>query len=308
MWPAGFDRPATTDIQVFTASQSTDTTEGWQSYTRPDGASWVFILLISSGGGGGMGAGGAATLAPGGGGSGSMTRLMAPAFLLPQRLYIRAGNGGLGATTSGAGGTGTTSYVCVLPNTTQSNIVLSAVGGTGAAGAASFSGGAGAAAVAATAGPFIGNGLFVSVAGQGGTQGSNTTNGAATDITPGTSGLIVTSGAGGGNGTAQGGSCSSAGGSWRLISGGAGTSGTGGRNGFRTNHMIAANLLNMGSDAPMVFSGGSGGGGHSTGAAGGAGSGAYGCGGGGGGNSSGVGGTAGTGGNGGSALIIIMAW
>ena len=134
MWPIGqVDgiKRSTTNFTVFTAVQSVTTTNGWVSWTKPFGVSWVYIFLQAAGGGGGKGAGGAATVASGGGGAGGNSKLLVPAFLLPDTLYVRPGSGGAGSTTSANATAGTQSYVSIQPNTTTANLVLTQAGGGG---------------------------------------------------------------------------------------------------------------------------------------------------------------------------------
>lgn len=292
----------TANIQVFNAIENSTTTNSWVTWNKPQGCSWVYMLMIAAGGGGGKGAGGAATVAPGGGGSGGHSRLWIPAFLLPDTLFIRVGNGGLGATTSANGSAGTQTYICVQPNTTAANILMTQPGGGGGAGAAAATAGTAGSAGTATGAVWQGIGLWVSVAGQAGTAGSAAANGAVTAITPGASGIITTGGAGGGNGTAAGGAITAAG-FWPAIAGGVGTTGGAGNNGFNQD----LDILIFRRLEPLRFSGGTGGGGHTTGQSGAGGFGGLGGGGGGGGNSSGAGGLAGNGGNGGDGVTIIMA-
>src|SRR5574343_1466651 len=103
-------RKGITNWRIFNPQQSTTTTNGWVTWSRPNGISWIYAMIIASGGGGGKGAGGAATVASGGGGSGGMSRLLIPAWCLPDLLYIRPGTGGAGSTTSANGTIGTQSY------------------------------------------------------------------------------------------------------------------------------------------------------------------------------------------------------
>ena len=79
------------DVQIFTSA----VTSGWQTWAKPRGAAMSQMIAIGGGGGGGGGStngnnGG------GGGGSSSVTRLLIPAFCLPDELYIQVGPGGPG--------------------------------------------------------------------------------------------------------------------------------------------------------------------------------------------------------------------
>ena len=130
-------------------------------------------------------------------------------------------------------------------------------------------------------------------------------NTAGVAVTFGGSGIPLSGGAGGGNGTGAGGAITGAG-LVPTIAGGVGTTGGVGNQGF----MLGKRIL---FDSPsylfphLLFTGGSGGGGHGTGQAGAGGDGGYGCGGGGGGGSQAAGGVRGAGGRGGDGLIIIGA-
>lgn len=66
----------------------------WEAWDKPSWASMIMILTAGSGSGGGNGASGAAgTVRCGGGGgsSGAISRLVIPAFLLPDVLYVFPG-------------------------------------------------------------------------------------------------------------------------------------------------------------------------------------------------------------------------
>ena len=301
MWNDALPRNGITNWKTYYAVQGTDTTTGWQTWMKPAGCAWVFMFMIASGGGGGRSNNGALTVAAGGGGSGGVSRLLIPAFVIPDILYLRPGIGGAGATTAGAGSNGIQSYVSMQPNTTVANLVLSQAGGSGATGAAASTGGtAGVAGITTPA--ILCLGLFTTIAGQTGGAGATTANAAGSAVAFGASGIITTSGAGGGNGTGAGGDITGAG-LLPTISGGAGTTGASGNLGFRDGQAVSYGLRS----APLLFSGASGGGGHSTGTAGRGGDASYGGGGGGGGATSGAG-TSGNGGNGGDGLILIGAF
>ena len=303
MWNDALPRNGITNWKIYYAAQSTTTTDSWQTWTKPAGCAWIYILLITAGGGGGRSNNGALTVAAGGGGQGGGTRLLIPAFVVPDILYVRTGVGGLGATTPGAGGNGTASYVSMQPNTTTANLLVSQGAGAGAAGAAANTGGGGSGAGATT--PAIQClGLFTTVAGNNGSVGAATVNTAGTSSAV-SSGMITTQGSGGGNGTGAGGNITNAV-VFPTINGGSGTTGGNGQAGFQFNASWLPGLKSY----PLIFSGGSGGGGSSTvgGTAGNGGHGAYGSGGGGGGSCTDAGGTSGNGGNGGDGIIFIGAF
>jgi len=143
MWNDALPRNGITNWKTYYAVQGTDLTTGWQTWVKPAGCTWVYILSLGSGGGGGRSNNGALTVAAGGGGSGGYTRLLTPAFVVPDVLYVRPGAGGLGATAVGSGANGVNSYVSMQPNVTTANLLLGHTGGSGAPGAASNSNGGG---------------------------------------------------------------------------------------------------------------------------------------------------------------------
>ena len=297
----GMPRYSQCDTQVFYASPSVTTTNSWQTWNKPNGCGFVFFLMLASGGGGGKPANGNITTSSGGGGAGGCTRLLVPAFLIPDRLYIRPGSGGLGATVAGAGTIGTTSYINIIPSaaSTRDSVITQAGGGAGAQ--VTTGGTAGA---ADTTVPFNGVGVKVSIAGQVGGAGTSGANANGNAITGGNNGIISSGGAGGGNGTGNGGAQNLAF-PWRAIAGGTGTTGGAGLHGQNMN----TSLIGFGTKgAPVVYSGGTGGGGHGSGTAGRGGDGAYGSGGGGGGACTNVAGTSGNGGDGGDGFVIVVAW
>jgi len=125
-------------------------------------------------------------------------------------LYIQAGAGGAGATTSGGLGTaGIITYVCISPYTTISpaGTLLLATGGTvTTAAATSLAGGTAPGAVsAATLGGMClaGRGVYNFLAGQI-ASASGASTAAGTNLTVPTTGLMVTGGAGGGGTNASG--------------------------------------------------------------------------------------------------------
>jgi hypothetical protein len=286
----------TTKFQTFYAS-GTD----WQAWQKPAGCSMVYIFMLASGGGGGRPNNGATTVGGGGGGSGGASRMLIPAILLPDTIWVQPGAGGLGATTANtAGANGSASYVGVQPNTTQANIIFTQAGGGG--GAAATTGGAAGGVGVNTGGPFGSLGLWYSIAGQGGNTGASALNGSANNTnTVFAAGIITVGGTGGGNGAGNGGTIVNGSAFFpQNINGGTGTTGGAGREGLQRGALIQQGLKNY----PLFFTGGTGGGGHSTGTAGKGGDAAYGGGGGGGGGCSGAG-TSGNGGNGGGGFIII---
>ena len=202
------------DLQQFSGSSTTTLTQ-WQTWRKPRGVTWVYILAVGGGGGGSTGGRGASTTASGGGGggSGAQTTLFIPAMFVPDLLYIQTGNGGAGITTSGgtgvAGNPGQPTYVCIEPDTTltpQMTLVFAGGGGAGGAEATTGStGGTGGTLGSLSNMPLAGKGIFTAITGQGGgTGGNRVVTPAAANITyfPGFgSNLMVSSGAGGGGTT-----------------------------------------------------------------------------------------------------------
>jgi len=303
MFSEALPRNGITNWKVFYAVQGTDTTTGWQSWMKPPGCAWIYILLISSGGGGGRPNNGSLTIASGGGASGGHTRLLIPAFTVTDILYVRPGSGGLGATSPGAGGNGVFSYVAMQPNTAVANTLIAQGGGGGATGAASALGGSG--GISAITTPAVQClGLFTGQDTVSGSAGAQTLNSSGSSITQ-SSVIITTIGGGGGNGTGAGAIINNNV-VYPSIAGGIGSTGGNGNNGFQLGAMWTPGLKSF----PLIFSGGSGGGGSSAvgGTAGNGGNASYGGGGGGGGSCTDAGGTSGNGGNGGDGIIFIGAF
>jgi len=283
-----------TKFQTFYAS-GTD----WQAWQKPAGCSMVYIFMLAAGGGGGRSNNGAVTVGGGGGGSGGASRMLIPAILLPDTIWVQPGAGGLGATSFGAAGTsGSISYVCVQPNTTQANIIFTQNGGTG--GAAATTGGAAGGVGVNTGGPFGSLGLWYTIAGQAGAVGAAAANTDGGSLNIFSSGLITGAGTGGGNGTRLGGILAGAGGFFPQNIASNNATKNGG-DGAQKGLPILFGLKTM----PLLFTGGTGGNGASSGAAGKGGDAAYGGGGGGGGGNTNAAGTSGNGGNGGDGFIII---
>lgn len=324
MWPNPFARSSVVDTQVFyprldggsSTVNGTTVVNSWQTWTKPNGCSFVFMLMIAAGGGGGRVS--STTLGAGGGGSGGHTRLLIPALFLPETLFIWPGSGGLGATaTAVAGANGQPSIVACEPYTAASNVaatstvgsyVLYQTGGQGGAGSASTGGPAGAIALI-TDQSIASSGLWFSIAGQIGAAGATVSNGAGSASTAFASGIITSSGGGGGNGSGTGGGITANLGPFNgNVSGGTGGAApTSGPSGINLNQRIEY-LMTRG--YPIYFMGGAGGGGSNVaGTTGGLGGDAsYGGGGGGGGGNNASGTNSGSGGDGGDGLIIIMAW
>jgi hypothetical protein len=202
------------DIQYF-QGPATTTLLQWQTWKKPRGAK--FVYMIGVGGGGGGSCGNSAAVSTGGGGaggsSGGQSTVMIPAMFVPDVLYIQCGQGGAGATTSaGFGVVGLPTYVCISPYTTISpaGTFLLANGGTVSATAPTTSNGGlapGAVAAATLGGMCLaGRGFTTLLAGQvGGAGGAANATGPTVNLP--TTGLMVTGGSGGGGvGSGSGGS------------------------------------------------------------------------------------------------------
>jgi len=295
MWNDALPRNGITNWSVFYAQQNTTTTNGWLSWMKPAGCSWIYIWAVGAGGAGGRPNNGAVTNAGTGGSSGAVTRILIPATLVPDILYVRPAAGAAPPAVNNAGGNNSVaSYLSIAPNTTAQNLICTFNGSIGNVSAAATS----------ASGIWLNVGLFTSIAGQSGSAGATSANTSGSNLAFGASGLPVTGGAGGGNGTGAGGDITGAG-LMPTRSGGAGTIGGAGADGFRQGQNFAPGFKLF----PLLFSGGAGGGGDANGGtAGSGGRGSWGCGGGGGGGSTSASGTSGNGGNGGDALILIGAF
>jgi len=299
MWSDALPRNGITNWSAFYAQQNATTTNGWLSWMKPAGCSWIYFFVLGAGGAGG-GAQGGTTNGGGGGAAGAVTRLLIPASIIPDIIYIRPGQGGVGS--FGDGTSGTTSYVSIAPNITAQNLILSQVGGR--AGLSGSGGGLFGQAATSSSGIWMNVGLFVSTQSVNGPNGATVTNTAGGDVTFGNAGIPTCAGGGGGSGSGAGGSIIGTGLMPTIPGGIGGTSGAG-QPGFRLGQPLAPGFKLF----PLLFSGGSGGGGQSTSGitSGSGGKGSWGCGGGGGGGNA-ISYNPGTGGNGGDALILIGAF
>ena len=259
-YPINYPTPQTANYQEFFGG---GTTRDW---IKPRGASMVRMLLIGGGAGGRAGS----TSAGGtGGGSGAVTEWIGPAIFIPDVLRVSIGAGGASAS---AGGNTTVSWQG--PTLSTGYTLLTANG------AASNTAG-----TASSQNAFGASGIFSSTAGQAGAA-------VTTAITASTTTFL--SGGGGGSSVVT-----SAGGNvacnygYPTISGGAGTTGGNGADGYFLSQPI------------MIGVGGAGGGGSTTAAGGAGGRGGIGCGGGGGGICTSG---ASLGGQGGDGAVFIWSW
>lgn len=178
----GFPTPQQSNYQEFYGG---GTTRDW---VKPRGASMVRFMLIGGGGGGEKANTGSGS---GGGGSGAVTSWIGPAIFVPDVLRIVIGSSGTFGVDGGA------STVIYQAKDGTGYTLLTANGGLcGQVGG--ILGGAG--AVASTNNYFGAAGIFSSIAGQNGTDGSNTS--AGIDQTASTTTFL--SGGAGGAGSAGG--------------------------------------------------------------------------------------------------------
>ena len=280
---------------------------GWQIWNKPPKCNLVNFFLVGGGAGGQGGIINSAANRNGGagGGSAAFSYITVPAFAIPDTLYILVASGGTGgASSGGAGGQGSLSYVCSVPDTSTVNNILMRSGSANAGVTTTTTAGA----AITVADILLAEAAFISgYAGQTGGAGG-VTNTPAVDITP--TSIPFTSGAGGA-GCSSSGTLGVAGDivgilEFPIISGGtntalAGTTAGAGNNGFSTRE----SFTNQNYKYPMFFTGGAGGGAASnaTGVGGRGGDGQFGCGGGGGGAGGNT--TAGRGGDGGHGFVII---
>jgi len=175
----------------------------------------VLFVGIGSGSGGGGGwtrAAGTPGGGAGGGATGGMARVLVPAFLIPDVLYLQIGAGGVGgpATTTIGGGNGSPgirTYVSVSPSTVANNVLLVSSNAAPTAGQSGDSTAAGSNGIAATIAtianmPLAAMGIFSMIAGQDGGIGAPQTGSDGISVTFPTTGLRVTGGAGGAGVTA----------------------------------------------------------------------------------------------------------
>ena len=269
------------NVQTFTATSTTNT------WTKPNGAKFVEIVLIGGGGGGGGGTNGSTGGSGGGGGGRSVTFL--PASILGTTENVIVGAGGPGGTSGVSGTIGT--------STSFGNWLLAGGGSPGTAGIPVQAGGKGGIGIAQ--GSTGSAGTAGTAAGLGGASGGgSTSSGSGTNGGDG----YQYGAAGGGAGGSQGGSSNGGTGGNQnsilsVISGGSSGTTAGGNGGQPTNAT---------SSEALPGAGGGGGGNGSVGAGGQGGQGGlYGGGGGGGGAGNG---TSGAGGKGGDGIAQIITY
>jgi hypothetical protein len=292
--------------QIFYAAgiSSVVTVGSWQVWQKPKGAMMVSILCIgsgASGAGGNSRPAGTSGISAGGGGGGcsGYTKLVIPAYFLPEFLHISVGVGRDGGAANGPGVIGMNSYVSAIRgNITAANLYLSANANNPAAPAAAGSNGTAGAAgtiAAQTAMQLSYPGSWSAVVSIAGGAGGITASAAAA-VTAMVNSMLCGGTGGGGttsnnNNLTAGGAITGAG-LITTIPGGL-ASGGDGNSGFWQFQGLCG-------------TGGTGGGSNPTGSniGGKGGQGGFGCGGGGGGQ--GV--TGGQGGKAGDGLVIISCW
>lgn len=302
------DNPNVNIQSFFGNSDAATNLTDWKVWTKPRGVKWVYMIAVgagASGAGGTFTGASAASAGAAGGASGAQSTVLIPAIFVPNTLFIQTGLGGrqgTAITSALASVNGTPTYIAVEAfSTLASNLVFCL--GNGATGATG-----GVIATAATM-PLAGRGVYSFFVGQAGGTAGATQNGAGGSVTAGTTGLMVTGGAGSGGKDVTaatrgaGGAITGAGflSTFPTLAGGtaaaSGTNAGSGINGFQV--------------TPYMFYGGSGGGAGgfaatNPGADGGAGgNGGPGCGGG----ASGPGySTTGRAGDGGDGFAYIISW
>lgn len=292
-------------------------TNAWQKWEKPRGCAMVYMIAIGGGAGGGGGFTRATTAdgaGGGGGGTGAVARVLLPAFMVPDHLYVQPGAGGLGGAASSTGTAGGISYVSmgaypagsVANMTTDNNLFLmsnaagAVAGGGGTGTAAGPAGAAGTIAVitAQNRGGYMAH--WFATVGLVGFIGGAVADGAGAAATNVLGDSVAMSGGAGGSGSTGGnvtGGAVTGAGIFQTIPGGTGT-------GAAINGCGGYNWDPYGNQ-PLMSTGGSGGASVDAAQAGNGGNGGFpGSGGGGG----GAGTTGGIGGKGGDGVVIIIAW
>lgn len=289
------------DVQVFTSMGATNI---WTPWSKPKNCGLVGIFALGAGAGGGGGftdLAGSARSGGGGGGSGAFACGIWLAEMLPGMLYVSVGVGGTSGPAATVGGAGSRSFVAFAPDggavptipILQSGAADAVGGPAGTPGL--ILGGAGSTVTNEAVIDFIGSSIgFNAGAGQigGGSDGGVAAPGVS--VTWGSSGIVVSGGAGGGpvaGVAAQAGGGQIGAGLMQSLSGGAATGAPGPQ---------GITFLFK----PFMSLGGAGGGGLDAGVGGTGGNGGIGSGGAGGGGGT----TGGAGGRGGDGRVLIVAF
>jgi hypothetical protein len=188
-YPINYPTPQGANVQIFRGGDIQTSQSGTRDWVKPQGASFVWFTLIGAGGGGGGSAFNTADVLlyfGGGGASGNVTNFMCPAFLLPDGLKIRIGNGGNGGSSGSNDGVATTGadgqptqifYQQKNSNGYELLVASGGGGGTGASAAGSTNGVGGTASPADSGGPMTAAGFYNAITGQnGGAGGTGTLN------------------------------------------------------------------------------------------------------------------------------------
>lgn len=299
-YPINYPTPQGADVQIFTGPGSTENVNPkltFFDWVKPQGASFVMMVLVGAGGGGAGAGETGATASGGGGGSGAVTSWLGPAFLIPDVLRVAVGGGGNGsagnssATGANGGIDGAPTSIIYQQKDGTGYTLLTANGGGGGSGT-SLNGGTGGSA--STSNFFGAVGFFQSIGGQSGGDAGSTS---LIDLAY-PNNLFVSGGAGGSTSTTvRGRQIDSLPFEYPIITGGAGTTGGNGSDGF---FVMQPAILSVG---------GAGGGGRSSGGnAGNGGRGGMGSGGGGGGVVNASANSGGSGGRGGDGMCVIISW
>jgi hypothetical protein len=279
----------------------------FQTWKKPRGCKFVYMILIGGGGGGGGGQSGINTNRSGGGGGGASAciRSFFMANTLPDTLFVRVGSGGSGGLPNGNGGSGVVSIVSITTSVATNSQLLSSSRYDDAAGIGGLAngtrGGQGSPITGFNFFYYLGIPQFFSgTYSFGGTGGLNT-GGSGVSVTP----TMMLCGGAGGGGSSSGNTDGNGGsilfsGLYSNMNGGLSGGTNNGASGFIPIEPSKISSLQNG----LFFFGGAGGGANGIGVGGNGGNGGYGCGGGGG----GAGVTGGRGGKGGDGLIIIVSW
>jgi hypothetical protein len=197
------------DIQVFVGGKTTVSYSHWETWEKPRGAKWIYMMAVGAGGSGSTGIAGTGSGAGGsGGGSGGQTTTFLPAFFVPDLLFVDVGSGGAPVSiTATDGNTGTNTDI--RSDIGQSTFVQQQVsfcfafGGAGGSAptGATVGGTGGSAGAISQIGNSVpaGRGIYTFLAGQTGTDGGTNGSYGVNQFYP-TTGLCVTGGTGGGGG------------------------------------------------------------------------------------------------------------
>lgn len=316
--PLGAVNPRKSQFKFFPGSIATGAT-GYQTWSIPRNATWVYLLCVGSGASGAGGqTSGAGVLGGGGGGggSGACGRLIIPAMFLPKTLYVFPGAAAAGVAAATIGNAGVVSFVASRPVAGSTSDYVLKSGTTAAAAVvapvgASSAGGTAESIDVNTNHPFSGLGLWVATPGQAGSAGG-ASGGGGVNVTWGVVGQFNSGGTGGGTtntgaGAGAGGNLAGAGLVPYVFGGAAATAGNNGINfGF-----LNGGSLGPAANAGQIFAstGGTGGGAGASTTGGAGGNGGFASGGGGGGGGGGTsGGTGGRGGASGPGFVVIAWW